>query len=89
MWKQTVAGLILTLCAVPVFAGSCPLLMNDVDKALMDDAVVSELSASELRQVRDLRAKGEELHQAGRHGESVATLEEALSILGEAGGSGY
>ena len=41
-----------------------------------------QLSDEEKAKVTELRAKGEELHEAGNHAESVATLAEAKKILG-------
>jgi hypothetical protein len=35
-----------------------------------------------MTEVKSLRAKGEELHKAGKHGESVDTLAKAMKILG-------
>lgn len=89
MWKQALAGIVLAACTAPAMAGSCPAKMHDVDRALENEAKVSKLSESELNKVRELRAKGEELHNSGRHGKSVEVLEQALSILGESGGYGY
>jgi hypothetical protein len=34
-----------------------------------------------MKKVKDYRAKGEELHKAGKHQESVDTLAKALQIL--------
>lgn len=87
MWKHGLAGILLAFCAMPVLAGSCPTLMNDIDAMLNDDAVVSGLSDSELERVGELREEGERLHKSGSHGESVAVLNEALAIL-DAGDSG-
>ena len=89
MWKQMMAGLVLVAAATPALAGQCPALMGKVDRKLGDEAVVSGLSQSELERVRELRAQGEKFHNSGRHGKSVEVLNEALSILGEGGGSGY
>lgn len=89
MWKHGLAGILLAFCAMPVFAGSCPTLMNDIDAMLDDDAVVSGLSESELERVNELREEGERLHKNGSHAESVDVLNEALAILdAEGGGSG-
>lgn len=89
MWKHGLAAILLSLTAVPALAGSCPTLMQDIDRMLEDDAVVSALDQSELERVRELREKGEQLHQSGSHGRSVETLNEALAILGGTdGGSG-
>jgi len=88
MLKHGLAGLLLALTAAPALAGSCPTLMHDIDRMLDDDAVVSALDASELERVRELREKGERLHENGDHGESVDVLDEALAILNEADSGG-
>jgi hypothetical protein len=53
--------------------------MAKIDKAL---AANPKLSRADLTKVRQLRAKGEEEHKAGKHQESLDTLAQAEKILG-------
>ena len=69
----------LALVATPAFAFHCPQEMAKIDKAL---AAGPKLSQADLAKVKDLRAKGEELHKAGKHQESLDTLAQAETILG-------
>lgn len=87
MKKQGITGVLLTMFALPLMAGSCPTIMNDIDAMLNDDSVVSSLSEAELDRVRELREKGEELHEAGKHGKSVATLNKAMAVFKSGGSS--
>lgn len=73
--------LLLTLSGA-AFASSCPLLMQDIDAALQDQAVVEQLSEEELAEVRQLREEGEAAHEAGDHGRSMEKLAQAKGILG-------
>ncbi|MEE4236767.1 MAG: hypothetical protein V2I51_08600 [Anderseniella sp.] len=65
------------LCS-PAFASQCPSDMSKIDAAMQ----TAQLSDEEKAKVTELRAKGEELHAAGNHAESVETLGEAKTILG-------
>jgi hypothetical protein len=67
-----------------LFAGSalafhCPADMKKIDDAL---AAGPALSAEQLAEVKQLRAEGETLHNAGKHQASVDALAKALAILG-------
>ena len=76
---STLATAVLLAASLPAFAGSCPLDMKKIDAALADNP---SISASDLERVKALRAEGEQLHQSGQHGESVARLKEAQELLG-------
>ena len=52
------------------FAHGCPGEMKKIDTALL------------ATKVKDLRAKGEEFHKAGKHTESMTALAEAKKIMG-------
>jgi len=72
-------ALITTLAlATPAVAGQCPMDMAKIDTAMQE----ASLSESEMATVTELRALGEEQHEAGDHAASVATLAEAKDILG-------
>ncbi|HEX9701479.1 MAG TPA: hypothetical protein VGA19_01410 [Rhodospirillales bacterium] len=51
--------------------------MKKIDAALKK----AKLSKGDMAKVKDLRKKGEELHKAGKHKESVETLAEAMKIM--------
>jgi hypothetical protein len=61
------------------FAFHCPQDMKKIDDAL---AANPKLSAEQMAEVKKYRAEGEDLHKAGKHAESIATLEKAEKILG-------
>jgi len=77
--KTLVMGLALALASGTAMAMHCPKDMKEIDAALSKGA---DLSAAELDEVKQLRARGEELHEAGKHQESVDTLARAKKILG-------
>ena len=59
-------------------AGSCPVLMKEVDAKL---ATAKELSEKRIAEIEKLRQEGEEAHKTGKHKESVKLLQEALAKL--------
>ncbi len=60
-------------------AGSCPKEMAAIDAAL---AKSPKLSAQQISDVKAQRAKGDELHKAGKHADSMAELGKAKKTLG-------
>ena len=56
----------------------CPKDMKAIDEALAKNPKLSE---AQMKEVKAQRAKGEELHKAGKHQESVDTLGKAKKIL--------
>jgi hypothetical protein len=69
--------------AALLFAGSalamhCPKDMKAIDDAMAKNPKLTEAQAKE---VKSHRAKGEELHKAGKHQESVDELAKAMKIL--------
>ena len=76
--------LILTTAVLVAFAGPavafhCPRDMAAIDAALAKNP---DLTAEQKAEVAKRRAEGEELHNAGKHQESVDTLAKAMEILG-------
>lgn len=65
--------------ATAAFAGTCPVMVQEIDEALASD---TSLSTEEVAEVKALRDKGDAEHAAGQHAESVATLQQAKDILG-------
>ena len=76
--RATLAFALLLAVASPAYAFHCPADMAAIDAALP----TATLSEADLAKVKDLRAKGEEFHNAGQHQESVDALAEAKTLLG-------
>lgn len=66
------------LFTTSAFAFHCPKDMKDIDAAL---AANPKMSEAKLKEVKDLRAKGEEFHKAGKHTEAVDSLGKAKKML--------
>jgi uncharacterized protein len=73
------AAAVMVMLATPAFAFHCPKDMAKIDAAM---AANPDISDADKAKVTELRQKGEELHKAGNHQESVDTLAEAMAILG-------
>ena len=69
--------LAMLLFSAPALSGQCPTLVKQVD-AQMESA---DLDASTRAEVEKLRAKGESLHAAGKHGESERVLRQAIEKI--------
>jgi len=69
----------LMFAAGTALASHCPKDMKAIDEAL---AKHPKLSDTQMKEVKDLRAKGEEQHKAGNHKDSEASLGKAKDILG-------
>ena len=72
------AALVLAVAGT-AFANSCPRHMKAIDDAL---ATNPKITATQMTEVKALRAEGETLHKAGKHAESEAALGKAETILG-------
>ena len=59
-------------------AGHCPKDMKAIDDALAKNPKLSE---AKLKEVKAQRTKGEELHKAGKHGDSTDELHKAMKTL--------
>jgi uncharacterized protein YneF (UPF0154 family) len=57
----------------------CPKDMKAIDEALAKNPKLTE---AQMKEVKAQRAKGEELHKAGKHQESVDELGKAMKTLG-------
>ena len=77
--RQLVLALALAL-PVSALAGSCPTLMKKIDEIL---ATNPDVEPEVLAEVKEAREAGAQFHNDGRHDESVAELNHALSLLGE------
>jgi hypothetical protein len=75
---------IVTLGAAALFAagsamaGHCPQEMAKIDAALAKNP---KLTDAQMAEVKKQRADGEALHKAGKHQESLDTLEKAKKTL--------
>ena len=76
--RTILAATLALALAGPALANRCPMEMAAIDAALQ----TAQLSEADLARVQELRATGEELHNAGDHPGSEAALDEAKSILG-------
>lgn len=76
--RLALAGAFALALSTPAFAFHCPADMAAIDAALP----TAQLSDADKAKVTELRAKGQQLHEAGQHQESVDTLAEAKKILG-------
>ena len=59
-------------------AHGCPGEMKAIDAK----QPAAKLSDAQMSKVKELRAKGEQLHKDGKHTESMAALAEAKKLLG-------
>ena len=76
--KKTFVALAAALVSTLALAHNCPNEMKAIDAKLPS----VQLSAENMSKVKDLRAKGEQLHKEGKHSESMAALAEAKKLLG-------
>lgn len=68
----------LALASAQAYAFHCPADMKKIDEAMAKNP---QLTSEQMSEVKMLRAKGEELHKAGKHQESVDTLGKAMKLL--------
>jgi hypothetical protein len=71
-------ALFLALAPVSAFANMCPSEMAAIDTALQ----TASLSEADTNRVKELRQRGEDLHNAGDHAGSLEALGEAKQLLG-------
>ena len=77
--RNLIAAVALAIASGAAFGMHCPVDMKAIDDAL---AKKPNISAAQLAEVKKYRAEGEALHKAGKHQESVDTLDKAKKILG-------
>lgn len=78
MLRSVLLALLLSVIPATAFANECPSIMAAIDAALP----TATLAEPDMTKVKELRAKGEELHAAGDHVGSMAALNEAKKMLG-------
>ena len=76
--RATLALAFLLAVASPAFASQCPADMAAIDAALQ----TAQLSDADMAKVKELRAQGQQLHEAGQHGQSDDALGQAKALLG-------
>jgi hypothetical protein len=79
MKRALALGVSLLFAASTALAFHCPKDMKAIDDALAKNPKLTE---AQMKEVKDLRAKGEEAHKAGKHQEAVDNLAKAKKILG-------
>lgn len=77
--NTVLTGVFIFGLSTGAWAFHCPADMAKVDEALAKNP---ELTSEQMAEVKSLRAEGEQLHNAGKHQESVDTLAKAMEILG-------
>ena len=70
--------LIVIFASNLAYAGSCPLLMKEIDQLIEQS---KELSKEQLAEIKQLRQQGEEAHNQGDHKVSEDLLNQALELL--------
>ncbi len=82
MVRMIAVSVVLVTLAGPAYAYECPLLVAKIDKSL----AAANLSAAQLEEIKQFRNDGEAKHKAGKHGDAIKALNEALAQLeGEEG----
>ena len=76
--KRLAVTAILAAFASLAWANNCPNEVKAIDAALPK----AKLDAKQTAEVKKLRDEGDQLHKAGKHSESMATLGKAKAILG-------
>ena len=67
------------LAATPVVTDNCIAAMQVIDNALPN---VKQRTAADMNEIKRLRMEGEQLHNDGKHPESLASLGKAKAKLG-------
>lgn len=75
--RTLIAAAGLAVASNAAFAFHCPADMKAIDAALSG----AKLSDAQMAEVKKYRAKGEALHKAGKHQESVDALAKARKLL--------
>lgn len=79
--RRTLIFVAAAFFSFPVLAMHCPMDMAKIDSMLESNPPTD---TEVLERVAELRAEGEELHNAGDHEQAVEVLGEALELLEDA-----
>jgi hypothetical protein len=78
MFKRTLITTALAIAvSAPAMAGHCPLDTKAIDNALQR----TDLTETQMTEVKALRDEGMGLHSSGKHRKSEQTLAKAMRIL--------
>ncbi len=83
MIKRTLLAAVVAVSAfgmlsVPALAGHCPRDVKRIDAALK----TTNVGDATMSRVKALRDTGNGQHKSGQHGAALATLHEAMNLLG-------
>lgn len=78
MKRSFALAVALVFASGAALAMHCPKDMKAIDEALAKNP---KLTAAQMKDVKAQRTKGEELHKAGKHQESVDELAKAMKTL--------
>ena len=78
--RTLAAAAVVALLSAPALAGQCPALVGQIDAALASTPGLGDDVKAEVVALRD---KGEQLHDEGKHDQSVETLQQAMQLLGQ------
>ena len=73
-----VTAFVTGFLSVPAMAGHCPKDVKKIDAALK----TSKFNKMQMSEAMGLRAKGDDQHTNGQHGDSLNSLRKAMKILG-------
>lgn len=82
--KRCLAILVLMAAPALVWAHNCPSYIEMINQSL-EQADQRGLSEETVEEVRELRDEGRTHHEAGRHDQAIAVLDEALALLANGG----
>ncbi|NKQ11293.1 hypothetical protein [Pseudomonas sp. SST3] len=80
--RRIVLSIAAAFISMPLWAMHCPMDMAKIDEQLKTNP---PSDPAILTRVKELRAEGEELHNAGDHEQSLEVLGEAQELLGMEG----
>jgi|AACY02.14.fsa_nt_gi hypothetical protein len=78
--KQIIASVLISfLLATGALAETCPAMMKQIDQML---AETKQLSSEQVKEIKALRAQGEEAFKEGNQEECQKLLSQAIELLG-------
>jgi hypothetical protein len=77
--RRILLSVAAAIVSMPLWAMHCPMDMAKIDEQLKTNP---PSDPAILTRVKELRAEGEKLHQAGDHEQSMEVLGEAQELLG-------
>ena len=72
-------AVLLFIAAPLAFAHNCPNVMKEIDAKM--STAGKNMDGAKMAKIKQLRVDGEKLHKAGKHDESLKTLNEAKQML--------